>query len=271
MEHIRSEQEKSAIHHEQLPEKERADMRLGKAVKFFGDVLKDKDYVVFASTAMRLNGEKYEEGDGMLRREAPGDLDINFFNEADFYEFVRRMDQLGATFATNEDGEVVRSSTHDGAKMVQGFLNFDAEIPYQFEAFLNSSFVPDRKEYIHDIAGLRVLTVEGLSKQYERNLAMEEQVVGKVRDIKKFLDSDLFKELRNLGSIEVDGDRITLEDVYRDLGVTAKDVEDYFERTRLAEEIFAGYKTKLNKRMMNLQALAFARGHESTRNPRTTS
>lgn len=239
----------------QSPEELEKEQRFHEALKIFREVLRNKDYVIFASTAMRLNGDKYEGEEKLLGRENPGDFDINFFDRTDFFDFIRQMEARGAVLDVKEGKDPVTISDYDGAKIVRGTINVGIGEPYEFEAFLNSTLVPERKDFHHTIAGLNVLTVEGLSTQYDMNREIESRVVNSVRDIKQFLDSDIFAELRNHGFVEVDGVRTELQEVYEALDVTKRDIDDYLDRARTAEEIFAGRKTKLQKRNLNLKAL----------------
>jgi hypothetical protein len=247
--------DEAALEAEQSSEQLEEEQRFNEALKLFREVLRNKDYVIFASTAMRLNGDKYEGEEKLLGRENPGDFDINFFDRTDFFDFIRQMEARGAVLSTEERENPVVTSDYDGAKIVRGTVDVGFGEPYEFEAFLNSTMVPEREDFRHAIAGLNVLTAEGLSTQYNMNREVESRVVDSVRKIKEFLDSDTFTELRNNGSIEVDGKITKLQEVYEALDITKADIDDYLDRKRTAEEIFAGRKTKLRKRNLNLEAL----------------
>ncbi len=150
-----------------------------------------QDYTVFASTSLYLHGQKY--GIKELAAQAPGDFDcavesmqtlvrirsklsnvpgVEFENNGDFFKFP--------TDEARKLGGVI----HVGLRTAEGIK----KVPYEFEFFLNSFIIPDKPdEYQENIHGMKMLSLEGLQKQYQRNLSFEGKVFEETGHVVKFL------------------------------------------------------------------------------------
>jgi hypothetical protein len=235
--------------------------RFHEAKQFFRDLLRGKEYVIFASTALRMNGEKYEDGEEgpLYMGEDPGDFDINFLSEKDFDEFVNILAKLEAAGDVDLDhGEngPVHISSLDGARIIRGSVHLSEGEPYPFEAFLNSSIVPSKEYQAHIIDGLHVLNAEGLNAQYAKNLELESRIQKYVEAIKQFIDSDDFSVLMSNKSISLeDGGEFSYQDFCEALDVTDEDIRAYLENEKTPDQLFAGLKTKIRKRRLDIDRL----------------
>ena len=76
---------------------------------------------------------------------------------------------------------------HVGMRTADGIK----KVPYEFEFFCNSFIIPkDPTEYQANIHGLKMLNLEGLERQYEKNLSFEGRVFGSAEHVVKFLLQD---------------------------------------------------------------------------------
>lgn len=181
-----------------------------------------RDYAVFASTAMYLNGEDivrkgHEEGRELLK--PPGDFDAALFKNEDIDEIRDRMRRMPDVIFSNakkdRDGNIMRDDSGEvvyngkpgeygtipgqDLKILAGKRVFDvqidgkpAKVAYDFEFFLRSKMVP--REVVRSSSteshGLRILNLEGLQDQYARNLDYETKVDQAVKQLVEYLHMD---------------------------------------------------------------------------------
>ncbi len=174
-----------------------------------------RDYAVFASTAMYLNGEKLvtngDEGGKELMK-PPGDFDAALWKLEDLDTIRNRMRRMPDVIFSNakkdEAGKVMRDEAgeviYDGKpgeygslpgqdlKILAGKRMFDVEIDgkpeqvaYDFEFFLNSRMVQQdmARGNTTEAHGLRILNLEGLQRQYQENLNFELKINSAVQNI----------------------------------------------------------------------------------------
>ncbi len=200
--------EPEPLHFEKLPKEEQyqiIDQLLEGMREAIGPV---KEYAVFASTAMYLNGENIvKAGDkrGRDLMQPPGDFDVAVFKLEDLDAIRERLrsmpDVIFANAKKDRDGQMKRDAegkvVYDGepgdygtfpgqdTQILAGQRVFDVEldgkkekVAYEFEIFLNTRVVPQRaaRELAVESHGLRVLDLEGLKEQYQRNYDYEVKV-----------------------------------------------------------------------------------------------
>lgn len=181
-----------------------------------------RDYAVFASTAMYLNGEDivrrgHEEGRELMK--PPGDFDAALYKNEDIDEIRNRMRRMPDVIFSNakkdRDGNIMRDESgeviYDGKpgeygtipgqdlKILAGKRLFDvqidgkpAKVAYDFEFFLRSKMVPQEvvRSSSTESHGLRILNLEGLQDQYARNLEYETKVDQAVKQLVEYLHTD---------------------------------------------------------------------------------
>lgn len=162
-----------------------------------GDV---KDYAVFASTAMYLNGERMvASGDptGKALMAPPGDFDAAVFSE----ESLRKLrDRLGRMENVEFDngGKFIEIPGEEMKKLAGklmlevGEAEEKKRVAYDFEFFYKSRVVSPElaNGRTIDAHGLKALNLDGLQGQYERNLQFEGRIDKAVKEIVDYLHSD---------------------------------------------------------------------------------
>lgn len=278
-------QSKEILHFEKLPKEQQLKLinqMLEGMRESIGPV---KEHVVFASTAMFLNGEELvKSGDERGREllEPPGDFDAAVFKAEDLDAIRDRLrarpDVIFANAKKDLDGKIMRDAMGEVAyngepgkygkfpgqetKILAGQQVFDVEIngksekvAYEFEVFLDTYIVPH--EAATDLAieshGLRVLNLEGLTDQYQKNLDFElkvnDAVVKKIAELKQ--DSPEMKNFRaEILSIDTEGDEPRKEVGEEDLE-NADKVALTEETTKLLQHFEAGPREM--KRVFEIQ------------------
>lgn len=182
-----------------------------------------RDYAVFASTAMYLNGEKIvAQGDeaGRELMEPPGDFDAAVFELKDLDTIRDRLRRMPDVIFSNAkkhpdtgeimhdaDGEVVyqgrpgdyATKPGEDIKILSGQRVFDVEIDgkkekvaYDFEFFLNSRMVRQEaaRGNVIESHGLKILNLDGLQRQYDENLNFELKIDAQVKGVVDYLKSN---------------------------------------------------------------------------------
>lgn len=236
------------------------------------------DYVVFASTAMYLHGQakNIEEFN-----ELPGDFDVAVSKQ----ETLDRIRDLlinvpGIEFDNEgkyrrfpgEDAVIlsgiipIKAGTSDGEKIVE----------YEFEVFLNSRLIQERvMDQKKFICGFNVLTLEGLRNQVVNSLSFETKVEEASTKIVTFLlerESRIRNELeqwkRDEANFVPSDELIELTHRFR---LSPQNLVDFFNEvddyralnadenpevaTSSMAKILAGQKTKVKKRLRNLETI----------------
>jgi hypothetical protein len=185
---------------EDLPDAEHH-LAVEQGLKVFRNILSGvDDYTLFASTAMYLNGKRLAERGVSLGEEMerpPGDIDIAVFSREAMNRLTERIHGLPGAHINNE-GRPKRIQGEDAMKLsgtvpVRFEVNgVEQQAEYEFEVYLNSSIVtPDvTRNNIRKAGGFNVLNLEGLRRQYERNLRVEGKIDELVEQISQFLESD---------------------------------------------------------------------------------
>ncbi|MFZ2681991.1 MAG: hypothetical protein WAZ14_02780 [Patescibacteria group bacterium] len=198
---------KETVPFEKLPEAEQVkllDKMLAGMREAIGPV---RDYAVFASTAMYLNGEKaVQRGDaeGKTLMKPPGDFDAAVWREEDLDKIRERMRRMPDVVFSNAqvdaDGNILRDQDGEvlydgqpgrysnlsgqvkvlaGKRISEEMVNGEMQkVAYDFEFFLNSRMVRQDMARAHttEAQGLRILDLAGLQIQYEANFAYESNV-----------------------------------------------------------------------------------------------
>jgi hypothetical protein len=210
-----------------------------------------EDYVVFSSTAMFLHGQRL--GDRLQGEEwavPPGDFDANFFTEAAWLEAARRLERAGAVFAVR--GE--RAFPGQDIRVHRGTLD-----GYEFELFLRSDRIipPVVNERAQQLYGLRVISLEDVQRQYERNLEFDTRLWREVQANASALEAarhqpESFQVLCDRFSLtEREGhEAVALWERYR-----VVDDQQKQEIEKKLSGLLGGLKTKTAQRLRNLSQI----------------
>ncbi len=264
------------IEDESLPEDRRNEI-VRKGIDFFRDVFTGiDDYTVFASTAMFLHGEKFDEAE---LQKSPGDLDISIDSKQSFREIASRLsDNKSVVFDAPSDDDMRDGmffiSSLDGAAILRGSVMLDHEgqlYEYPFEIFQDSVMVPKENRYRHRISGMNVLTPEGLKIQYAKNLNLEKRIDASVRELERFFfDSGYRTEVTSIEEL-MSSHGISIDILTEALDLSEEEIRDVYKlrasflaggngmlKEKYAKElerIFGGLKTKIEKRRGDLETL----------------
>jgi hypothetical protein len=164
-----------------------------RGLELMRDVLSGIDhYAVFASTAVYLHGAEVTTGteatDKILHR-APGDMDLAMWDRRSFGQVQERISNLTrhpqvARVELDRKGQMKQmtgqsTETWGGAVILNG--EDGQEVAYHFEIFLNTDgkdrlVDPQMREMMTRKRGLSILSMEGLQRQYMKNLIIEHRV-----------------------------------------------------------------------------------------------
>lgn len=155
-----------------------------KAIRLFREILSGlSDYAVMSSTALYLHDKKA----GQRPARPPGDFDAVVFSEKTLQTIIDRLSLAGAIFRERDRDTVIKKGSpirvmpdHE-AKVVTGYFPMDLAGEggkYKFEFFYNTQVAPQDiiRHRTEKLAGLNVLTKEGLQFQYQQNLRMEQRI-----------------------------------------------------------------------------------------------
>jgi hypothetical protein len=263
------------------------------------------DYVVFASTSLFLHGQKYGIED--FAQKPPGDFDCAVQSLATLKRIRSRLSNVPGV-AFDDDGRFHRFPT-DEARKLSGVIHVGMrtadgikKVPYEFEFFLNSFIIPDHpQEFTENIHGMKMLDLEGLQKQYQKNLSFEGKIFKRSDQVVKYLlrpeiegvlkaaiaemrahkenpkeaqinarvlaimnkldlglaDFDRFYERRDsvLEGVNVESVREGLEEEVLDYLQLAQNRSKEIAVVRELTTVLSGFKTKLHKRINNLNRL----------------
>lgn len=207
------------------------------------------DYTIFASSAMYLHSDRNEPGseEQTMMNTPPGDLDIAMWSREDFDRFQQRVSNLDRSdqvkrVEIDRKGKTKRLSgqtteTWGGVIVLNG--DDGEEAAYHFEVFLNT----DNSDRLMDTTtrrlttkrrGLNVLTMEGLQRQYTKNLELEHRVSDAAVRIHETLTSDerilgmvdeAFTQWQKTGAWPADQKWIELLD---QIGISARQLAEYY-------------------------------------------
>lgn len=244
----------------------------------FREILSGCDYSLFASTAMALNGQKFDLRD-LIRN--PGDFDINAGSAKDFDRILER---IGNYIKLNQGSESqglgslsLSRSSLDGARMAHGYIPIGDKL-VEFEVYDRSSLVPSAKRFITEIAGLNVLNLEGLQDQYRRNIEIEKRINEAVDGIEVILREefqealDIFFENENMSENDIieifekarvktnSGRELSLKGLLEMLDISLSDLRKWLEDQDSGDgsqssRILAGIKTKITSRRRDLKKI----------------
>lgn len=240
------------------------------------------DYVVFASTAMYLQGKKFDIAELQV---LPGDFDAAVSDIKTLEEIRGRLQQLPGVEFENE-GKFKRIGS-DNAQVLAGRINLGVEvngkmqaIGYPFEIFQGSRMVtPDVQKNSTEASGLRVLNLEGLQQQYLNNLKFEQAVGKSTSEVADFLLNDAVEdsvrgELKTALAKAETGEphevSPKLRGIMEGLSLSPDELEDFYEQVDAmraegeidpqdlavkTSRILAGFKIKIPKRLKNVSEL----------------
>ena len=246
------------------------------------EILKNiPDYVVFASTAMYLQGHAKDIKDLKV---LPGDFDAAVSTKQSL-DHIRDLLANIPGIEFKNDGKY-RQFPGEDSIVLSGIIPFrvetngnSEEIEYEFEIFLNSRIV--KKNLLHQqerLSGFNVLTLEGLKNQVLNNLLIESQLQNSATEVMKYLSSEIEPfirtELQQLGEatqnepVQPSNKFLTITDKLQlspeDLINFYKEMDAYRQMyagqdpeiaTAIMSKILAGQKTKVKKREDNLRTL----------------
>ncbi|MDA0208327.1 MAG: hypothetical protein O3B64_02905 [bacterium] len=218
----------------------------------------------------------------------PGDLDISVNDRASMLEIYRRLSRHeGVRFDEPEaeeemDGPMFVSKL-DGARILRGSMRVEVDgqsFDYPFELFTDSFVVPKGKEYVEKKGDLRVLNLTGLKKQYARNFEVEQRLRVNIERVERFLNDHEYNMRAFLNTLddlihpmeEILSGGAASEALQEQLGMTDDDLRDYYktkadllaangdakkekEARAKIETLIGGMKTKLQKRIDDIQAI----------------
>lgn len=232
----------------------------------FRDILQGiDDYSIFASTGLYLIGKKYDVPDLMT---TPGDLDLNVHSKESFIDILKRLSSHPGCHLEQNGGQPYTVSTLDKAWIVRGDMDLliDGQTArYPFEVFLNSSLVPSEERFMTKIEGFKTLTMEGLQKQYAKNLAVEKRIQEAADEVIMTL---IDPEVRNILTGREEGE--DYEKIIRKLELKPQDATDFYklydELVGDADEALdphqsltmqvGAMKTKIVKRLHDLETIS---------------
>jgi hypothetical protein len=223
-----------------------------------------RDYAVFASTAMYLNGERLvdrgEDG-GKELMAPPGDFDAAVFTEDALNQIRERLSNMPNVEFDN-NGRYISMVGEEARKLAGKIVlelernNEKHEVEYDFEFFYKTFIVP--KELAQgrtiDRRGLKALDLEALHGQYEKNLNFESAINEGVMQVVQFIESDheqMAKLKQEVASGELSAES---ERVLDHLKVSSEDMHEAFgiqEKIRALEK----QQTDGRKRVEDLQKL----------------
>jgi hypothetical protein len=235
-----------------------------------------KDYAVFASTAMYLNGERLkEQGDeaGEELMTPPGDFDAAVFSEQSLEKIRSVLGNMQDKEASHHvefdhEGKYVTIPGEEMKKLAGKFV-FNAEVKngeetevkpvkYDFEFFYKSRVVSPELAQGRTLErdGLQILNLEGLQKQYENNLEFEGRIENNVNALTEELQSEGGNDFRT-ELAAWDGETPLSQEtrnVLDHLEVKAEDMKEVFELQQKIDAIDAQEK-KTTSRLADLQKL----------------
>jgi hypothetical protein len=233
---------------EDLPDKEHH-LAVEQGLNAFRNILKGiDDYTLFASTAMYINGMRLGErgvslGEEMAR--PPGDIDMAFSSREALMKFAERVNNVPGAWVAN-DGRPIRLQGEDAMKF-SGLIPVEYQVngetkkaEYEFEAFLNSNIVtPDvTRNNVRRMHGFNVLSLEGLRRQYEKNLRVEGNIDTNVEQISQFLVSDAPEAKAFVEEVQSAQSKSELSDKAREiLNHLDVGIDDVKDAIRLQDEI----------------------------------
>jgi hypothetical protein len=237
------------------------------------DIMNGVDHTVFASTALYIHGKKHQLGELVT---TPGDFDCNVETVEELQRVRERLLKVPG-IQLDRDGEFKTFPT-DQSRLLSGEILMrlseeDTEdYAYPFEIFQDSFLLPDNIERFQQRErGLTVLSLEGLKRQYEKNLAFENRIQDFVDTMERFL---LQPEI-NLAAFdmneELDKHEIDMADLEEQLEMNKAQMQEFYklrdsadrsinekEREALEQDIvklLSGLKTKIEKRKKNIHQL----------------
>ncbi len=244
------------------------------------DALQDiPDYVVFASTARFLQGMKRDIDS--LKEVFPGDLDVAVESLDSLNEIRRRLRNIpGVKFANKGrykryKGEEVRRLGGVLQVEVQG-ADGPVKVDYPFEFFYKSIMVdPQAFQRRKDTAfGFKVLTLQELRKQYDRNLRHESRVFRNTKEVAEFLldpsvEEKIWKHLAGKEDVGEDSEEMSGEQILDFIGLKDRQAEIFYGKRDQIEAdggsednlvkatsiLLSGFKTKIEKRIESMQAI----------------
>lgn len=233
---------------EDLPDKEHH-LAVEQGLNAFRSILKGiDDYTLFASTAMYINGMRLGERGVSLGEEMerpPGDIDIAFSSREALFRFAERVQNVPGAWVAN-DGRPMRLQGEDAMKF-SGLIPVEYEIngekkkaEYEFEAFLNSNIVTEdvTRNNVRRMHGFNVLSLEGLRRQYEKNLRVEGAIDADVEMLSQFLVSEDPEAVEFVGEINKAKNKSELSDKAREiLNHLSVDIDNVKEAVQLQHEI----------------------------------
>lgn len=230
------------------------------------------DYVIFASTAMYLQGR--ERGIDTLDV-PPGDLDVAVSSEETLKRVRERLGNVpGVRFDNSgrfkqfkgEDAKVLSGTITMKVNTSEGRKTFS----YPFEVFYQSRMVKNETASKGEkLRGLNVLNLEGLQKQYGENLKFESRVQQSADEVAKFLaNPEIAQRLQaELAKAEPDP---WVGELKKSLQLSDQDLQNFYKikaemdaakadgtfdkkafDSKLATTL-AGLKTKIPKRLKNV-------------------
>ncbi|MBI4714067.1 hypothetical protein HY771_02695 [Candidatus Uhrbacteria bacterium] len=244
-------------------------------IKLMREVLRGIDgYVVFASTGLYLQGTARGLEDLQI---PPGDFDVVVETDKDLKLIQERLRNVpGVRFENNGKWKPMSG----GAQVLSGDVLMtlkttagEKKIRYPFEFYLDT-FIADQNIIQHkdQLAGLNVLSLEGLQQQYLNNLQFESRVGKRVEEVARFLLEPEIERMI-LGSFQSGEKNQDVEEIMESLSLNRDEIENFYkirdemfpslslsgeeleEKLSKVAVVLSGYKTKLPKRLKNVQQI----------------
>ncbi len=249
------------------------------AISTFGNILSEqKNYAVFASTALYLHGKRLKDREvevGNTFDVPPGDFDVTVFSEKDLFDIRDRLGRDERVQFQNNGQPILFPDKE--TKVISGTINLEVEtkngrvrVPYEFEFFLNTRIVSKNatRESI-EINGLRVLTLDGLLAQYAKNLELETRVDREVQAVTKLLVQLTRKEVLEKHSEILSLLRLTEKDLdlfyqiqkrlteLEGANTTELTLKESLRQSLISQRatVLSGLKTKIPKRLANIEVI----------------
>ncbi|MBU1032442.1 MAG: hypothetical protein ABII13_05550 [Patescibacteria group bacterium] len=244
------------------------------------DVFRDiQDYAVFASTAMYLQGKEKQIPE--LLEKKPGDFDATVFSEESLNKVREKLSNMPGVKFEN-DGQYIQFA-NEKAKVLRGRIRLGVEndgdlkeVDVPFEIFLDSRIV-SKELPREEAAGLKTLSLEGLSGQYMNNLNYESRIKRTADSVLELLANPLIKDeiIEQLQKVNAgqDADPL-LQNISSEIDLTPEQIGSVYTKIkemiaqnyvqsdpRFNEELIAhilemkNQKTKIPKRVADLEKL----------------
>lgn len=221
------------------------------------------EYAVFAGTAFYLHTKEIEGIPANLK-EPPGDLDVHIWSKTALDRFTQRIENMKANPQVlkvhySNDGQLKRLQGQETQKL-SGYIDFllpeeqeteGQKYRYHFEVFFNergSDYLFDtqmKKTTEKKMGGIRVLSLEGLQRQYGKNAQMEYRVENAVKHLFRLLTQDpstvaviaqSFQEMAQDSSTIDQDSNGGLRSILQSLGMSLPDLAQFYHLYKEYEE-----------------------------------